>query len=81
MPVFCNIDDKFIPLYRIMWIAQIPHFCGHPECEHEGDYEIRLEQGESIWASQSDRDEVLRSIEAWHEGSEPDTDDEEEPWN
>ena len=81
MSVFCNIDDKSIPLYRIMWIAQIPHFCGHDECEHEGDYEVRLEQGESVWASQEERDEVLSSIEVWHDGREPDPDDGEDSWN
>ena len=80
MSVFCTIDDKSIPLYRIMWIAQIPHFCGHDDCEHEGDYEVRLEQGESVWASQEERDHVLSSIEIWHDGREPDLDDEDEPW-
>jgi hypothetical protein len=50
MSVFFLVDDKHIPVYRIMWIAATPHFCGSPECEQEGDYEIRLEQGESVWA-------------------------------
>ena len=27
-PVFCIVDDKSIPLYRIMWISNLPHFCG-----------------------------------------------------
>jgi len=81
MTVFCTIDDKSVPLYRIMWVAEIPHFCGHPECEHEGDYEVRLEQGESVWASQNDRKNVLQAIETWHDGSESDLDDQGESWN
>ncbi len=55
MSVFFLVDDKHIPVYRIMWIAATPHFCGAPECEQEGDYEIRLEQGESVWASREER--------------------------
>ena len=43
MPVFCQIDDKHIPLYRIVWISDLPHFCGDAECQREGQYEIRLE--------------------------------------
>jgi hypothetical protein len=65
MSVFCTIDDKHVPVYRIVWISAIPHFCGAPECRHEGDYEIRLEQGESIWANQQERDAVLEAIELW----------------
>ena len=81
MSVFCTIDDKSVPLYRIMWIAQIPHFCGHEECEHEGDYEVRLEQGESVWAGQEERDEVISMIEVWHDGREPDLEDGDDIWN
>lgn len=85
MSVFCTIDDKAVPLYRVMWVSRIPHFCGHPDCEHEGDYEVRLEQGESLWAKQPERDNLLEAIELWHEGREPgieDSDEEdEEPWS
>ena len=49
-PVFCQIDDKLVPLYRILWIAQLPHFCGSDECDREGQYEVRLEHEESLWA-------------------------------
>lgn len=68
MSIFCVVDDKHIPLYRVMWVAATPHFCGAPECQHEGDYEIRLEQGESVWASQSDRDAMLRALDEWQGG-------------
>ncbi len=65
--IMCKVDDKQIPLFRIMWVSDLPHFCGHEDCEHEGSYEIRLEQGESVWAvSQDQRDEVLAAIETWH---------------
>ena len=63
--VFCLIDDKHVPVWRIMWIAAIPHFCGSADCQHEGDYEIRLEQRESVWATQQERDAALKAIEAW----------------
>ncbi len=75
MSAFYVIDDKHIPLYRIMWISAIPHFCGSPECQHEGDYEIRLEHGESVWANQTERDAALAAMERWQ--SEPDLDEEE----
>ena len=70
--IFCLVDDKHIPLYRILWVSQVPHFCGHEDCDHEGDYEVRLEMDESIWVnSQQERDHVLRSLEAWQPGQEP----------
>ena len=76
MNTFCLIDDKHVPIHRIMWISAVPHFCGSPDCQHEGDYEIRLEQGESVWANQTERDETLAAIEAWQTG--PDFEDEDE---
>jgi hypothetical protein len=69
MSVFCLIDDKHIPLYRILWVSELPHFCGSDECEREGEYEIRLEQGESVWGSLKERDDALAAIEAWREVS------------
>jgi hypothetical protein len=69
--IFCVVDDKHVPLYRVMWVAAIPHFCGSPDCQHEGDYEIRLEQDESVWANQTQRDAVLAAIEAWQGEREP----------
>lgn len=68
MSVFCLVDDKHVPLYRILWVAELPHFCGASECEREGDYEIRLERDESVWASREERDAVLAAIQAWQEG-------------
>ena len=50
MSVFCIVDDKYVPLYRVMWVSVTPHFCGDEQCLREGFYEIRLEQGESVWA-------------------------------
>jgi hypothetical protein len=73
MSVFCMIDDKYVPLYRIMWISAVPHFCGAADCEREGQYEMRLEQGESVWGNQQERDEALAALEAWQgEAEEPD---------
>ena len=69
MSVFCTIDDKHVPLYRILWIAGLPHFCGSDECEREGQYEVRLDQGESLWAvNVQQRDDALAAIEAWQAG-------------
>src|ERR1051325_9675553 len=59
-PIFVLVDDKHIPVYRIMWVSDVPHFCGNEECQCEGDYEIRLEQDESIWASRAERSEERR---------------------
>jgi len=66
MSSFCLIDDKYVPLYRIMWVSALPHFCGDAECQREGEYEIRLEQGEAVWASnREERDAVLAALETW----------------
>jgi hypothetical protein len=67
MPVFCQIDDKHVPLYRIVWLSDLPHFCGDSECQREGQYEIRLEEGESVWASLAQRDAAVELLEAWLE--------------
>ncbi len=62
MSIFCVVDDKHVPLYRVMWVASTPHFCGAEDCEREGQYEIRLEQGESVWAKQPEaRDSMLKA--------------------
>ena len=66
MSVFCRIDDKHIPLYRVMWVSATPHYCGEEDCVREGSYEIRLEQGEAVWASLTERDEMLQRLESWH---------------
>jgi hypothetical protein len=66
MSIFCTIDDKHIPLYRIVWISELPHFCGSDECQREGQYEIRLEQNETVWSTLQERDAALAALEAWH---------------
>ncbi|MFM7843473.1 MAG: hypothetical protein ACKOBW_14500 [Planctomycetota bacterium] len=66
--IFCVVDDKHVPLYRIMWVAAVPHFCGDDECQCEGMYEVRLEQDESVWANRQERDDVLTALEAWQGG-------------
>jgi hypothetical protein len=79
MSIMCLVDDKHIPLYRVMWVAATPHFCGEEDCMREGYYEIRLEQGESVWATMPERDTMLAKLEAWQGGIEP-LDDEGENW-
>jgi hypothetical protein len=71
MSIFCIVDDKHVPLYRVMWIASTPHFCGDDDCEREGQYEVRLEQGESVWAKQQERDSMLQALESWQGGLGP----------
>jgi hypothetical protein len=71
MSIFSVIDDKHVPLYRVMWIAATPHFCGEEDCMREGFYEIRLEQGESVWANAQERDKMLTQLEEWQGGIGP----------
>ncbi|MGE0760863.1 MAG: hypothetical protein AB7F89_08455 [Pirellulaceae bacterium] len=66
--IFCKIDDKHVPLYRVMWISDLPHFCGEEDCMCEGQYEIRLENDESVWGNRQERDTMLRAIEEWQSG-------------
>jgi hypothetical protein len=76
MSILCLVDDKQVPLYRVMWVAATPHFCGEEDCLREGYYEVRLEQGESVWANQQERDEMIAKLEAWQGGEEiPEDDD------
>lgn len=60
-----KIDDKWVPLYRIVWVADVPHFCGEPDCMHEGDYEVRLDVDDSIWTSGEGRDRALADLKKW----------------
>lgn len=63
---FCTIDDKFVPLHRIVWVSVLPHFCGSEECAREGQYEVRLQGGETVWAvSLAQRDTVLAALDDW----------------
>jgi hypothetical protein len=68
MSVFCVIDDKHVPVYRILWVSELPHFCGSPDCERESQYEIRLDAGESVWGNAEQRDAALEAIENWQQG-------------
>ena len=65
MSIFCRIDDKQIPLYRVMWIAATPHFCGELDCQCEGRYEVALEGGESVWANDKEQVHLMEMIEEW----------------
>jgi hypothetical protein len=81
MSIFCRIDDKQIPLYRVVWVGATPHFCGEEDCVREGYYEIRLEQAESVWATIEERDLMLERIEAWHgEMDIPEEDEDGQAW-
>ncbi len=79
MSILCNVDDKFVPLYRVMWVAATPHYCGEEDCTREGFYEIRLEQGESVWANNDERDKMIRDLEEWQGGLGP-ADSSEDQW-
>ena len=69
--VFCLIDDKHVPLYRVIWVSDLPHFCGNDDCGCEGAYEVRLEMDESVWSNREERDRLLAALEAWAGGAEP----------
>ncbi len=75
MSIFCEVDDKHVPLYRVMWVAATPHFCGDEDCNREGFYEIRLEQGDAVWAKREERDAMLTALEAWQGGLEASDED------
>ena len=79
MSIMCLVDDKHVPLYRVMWVAATPHFCGEEDCIREGLYEIRLEQGESVWANATDRDRMVKQLEHWQGGLGP-AGETDEPW-
>lgn len=59
------IDDKHVPLARIVWVADVPHFCGQEECTVEGRYEIRLDGDESLFGSREERDATLTLMDDW----------------
>ena len=70
MSAVCRIDNKYVPLYRVMWISELPHYCGDDECHCEGRYEVRLEMEEAVWANREERDQALAALEAWARGGE-----------
>ena len=59
------VDDKHIPLYRILWVSDLPHWCGEEDCEREGEYEVRLEADESVWTTMQGRDKVIEALRKW----------------
>ena len=63
--IFTTVDDKHVPLYRILWIADTPHFCGEENCTVEGRYEVRLESDESVFGTREEREAALKNIELW----------------
>lgn len=86
-PPIVLVDDKHVPLYRIMWVAATPHFCGEEDCMREGQYEVRLEMDESVWATGPERDRVLEALTQWcgegADGSDvdgPGMDEDSPPW-
>lgn len=70
--VFCILDDKHVPVYRILWISELPHFCGNDDCMYEGRYEIRLEMDDPVFVNREERDKALAALEAWAGGGEAD---------
>ena len=58
------VDDKHVPLYRIVWVSDVPHFCGEDDCMHEGDYEIRLDV-DSLWVNGKNRDVAVAALNQW----------------
>jgi hypothetical protein len=66
--ILCVIDDKHVPLYRVVWVSAVPHFCGSDDCACEGQYEVRLEQEESVWANREERDRLIEALEQWQGG-------------
>jgi hypothetical protein len=72
MSIFCRVDDKQVPLYRVLWIAATPHFCGEPDCQCEGRYEVALEGGESVWANAKEQVHLMEMIEEWQDDEEED---------
>lgn len=79
--VFVVVDDKHVPLYRVMWVAATPHYCGEEDCQREGFYEVRLEQGEAVWANGEERDKLLEALEEWAGGGEAPPEENGPNWN
>ncbi len=63
-PLFL-VDDKHLPLYRIVWVSDTSHFCGEEDCMCEGRYEVRLEADESLWAKREERDCLVTALQQW----------------
>lgn len=63
--VFVLVDDKHVPVTRIVWVSEVPHFCGNETCTVEGRYEVRIEGDESLFGSREERDAALKALEDW----------------
>lgn len=48
-------------------LSATPHFCGEPECQAEGMYEIALDAGEPIWAQHEEKERLIEQIEGWQQ--------------
>ena len=66
--IFCQIDDKHVPLFRVLWISDLPHFCGEDDCLCEGQYEIRWRTRNRSGVRRIERDAMLKAIEEWQGG-------------
>lgn len=62
---FVMIDDKHVPVSRIVWISDVPHFCGSEDCTAEGRYEVSIEADDSLFGSREERDAALEALEQW----------------
>jgi len=62
---FVMIDDKHVPISRIVWISDVPHFCGNEECTAEGRYEVSIEADDSLFGTREERDAALEALEQW----------------
>lgn len=68
-PGFVLLDDKNVPMARIVWVSELPHFCGSEECTVEGMYEVRIEGDDSLFCSRHDRDTTLDAMQGWFDGA------------
>lgn len=64
--IFTVVDDKHVPLARIVWVSDVPHFCGNEECTAEGRYEVRIEGDESLFCTRDERDAALEAMKEWY---------------
>ncbi len=67
-PSILLIDDKHVPIHRIVWVAGVPHFCGEEDCTREGDYEVRLDVDDSLWINRTERDVAVQGLHDWYNG-------------
>ena len=61
MAIFCVIDDKNVPLYRVMWVAATPHFCGHEDCRAgRGSMKSAWSKANRCGPANASRDDLLQ---------------------